>query len=147
MTKTARKHWHRQAVKARERADAGTRQAEQPDRDACEGEETKKATVQRVPPKLAVGAPPPNDATVFDDEDPGKLPRPPPRPVFCTIDRWGELSGMSRRATYEAIARGDLIAIKRGSQTLIDCDHGFAWLRSLPRAQIKPRAQQKEVSM
>jgi hypothetical protein len=43
---------------------------------------------------------------------------------------------MGRTATYEAIGRGDLRAIKAGRRTLIDVDHGLAWLQSLPPAQI-----------
>jgi hypothetical protein len=48
---------------------------------------------------------------------------------------------MSRTATYNALGRGDLKAIKVGSRTLIDVDAGLAWLRSLPSAQIRaPKA-------
>src|SRR5262249_20953915 len=44
--------------------------------------------------------------------DPCQAHGPPVRPAFCTIDMWEQLTGMSRRAAYEAIARGDLIARK-----------------------------------
>jgi hypothetical protein len=44
---------------------------------------------------------------------------------------------MSRTASYNALGRGDLKAIKVGSRTLIDVDAGLSWLRSLPSAQIR----------
>ncbi len=46
------------------------------------------------------------------------------RPAFCSVDQWTELTSMGRRATYEALARGELRAVKKGSRTLIDVDHG-----------------------
>lgn len=50
------------------------------------------------------------------------------------------MSGMSRTATYEALGRGDLRAIKLGARTLIDIDHGLAWLASRPAARFaEPR--------
>ena len=61
-----------------------------------------------------------------------------PLPVFTTINRWGEITGMSRRVTYEELAAGNLRAVKRGASTLIDVPHGIAWLRSLPPAKIRP---------
>jgi hypothetical protein len=88
----------------------------------------------------AVGAPPPLDIDLVPRRalDPRQA-HGPLLPVYCSIDTWKHLTGMSRRAIYEALGRGELMAIKRGTQTLVDCDHGFAWLRSLPRAVIKPR--------
>jgi hypothetical protein len=43
---------------------------------------------------------------------------------------------MSRSTTYEALGRGELRAIKLGVRTLIDVEHGLAWLGSMPVAQI-----------
>jgi hypothetical protein len=43
---------------------------------------------------------------------------------------------MSRSCAYEALGRGDLRAIKLGTRTLIDVDHGLAWLASMPAAEI-----------
>ncbi len=65
------------------------------------------------------------------------------RPAFCSIDTWKLLSGMSRRVTYAEIANGHLRAIKRGSSTLIDCEAGLEWLRSLPLAKIRPEPPRK----
>jgi hypothetical protein len=62
-------------------------------------------------------------------------------PYFATIARWCELSGMGRRATYDALARGELQARKRGRSTLIDVRAGLEWLRSLPTAQIRMSPQ------
>jgi len=82
-------------------------------------------------------------AMFISDQVEAVAARAAPLPVFCTIARWTDLTGMSRRAVYEALGRGDLVARKRGEQTLIDVDHGLRWLRSLPVAQIKaPKRQQ-----
>jgi hypothetical protein len=59
------------------------------------------------------------------------------RPKYATIPDWGKLTGMSRTAIYEALGRNDLRAIKAGNQrTLIDVDHGLAWLDSQPAIKI-----------
>lgn len=64
-----------------------------------------------------------------------------PTPKFAPLPQWCALSGMSRTATYNALGRGDLKAIKVGSRTLLDVEAGLAWLRSLPPAQIRaPKA-------
>jgi hypothetical protein len=55
---------------------------------------------------------------------------------YAPIRDWGALSGMGRTATYNALARGDMRAIKVGVRTLIDVEHGLAWLASLPAATI-----------
>ncbi len=60
-------------------------------------------------------------------------------PIFTSIEGWREMSGMSPRATYDAIGRGDLKAIKVGTRTLIDVEPGLAWLRSRPAAKIRPQ--------
>jgi hypothetical protein len=64
-----------------------------------------------------------------------------PNPKFAQLLHWCAISGMSRTASYNALGRGDLKAIKVGGRTLIDVDAGLAWLRSLPPAQIRaPKA-------
>jgi hypothetical protein len=60
-----------------------------------------------------------------------------PTPKFAPLPQWCAISGMSRTATYNALGRGDLKAIKIGSRTLLDVDTGLAWLRSLPAAQVR----------
>jgi hypothetical protein len=62
-------------------------------------------------------------------------------PKFAPIPIWGQISGMGRTTTYEEIGRGHLRAIKVGSRTLIDVDHGLAWLTSLPAATIRAPKQ------
>lgn len=57
-------------------------------------------------------------------------------PRYAPIPTWCGISGMSRTATYEALGRGDIRAIKLGARTLIDVEHGLAWLASQPPAQI-----------
>jgi hypothetical protein len=37
---------------------------------------------------------------------------------------------MGKTASYDAIARGHLVAVKVGRRTLIDVDHGLAWIAS-----------------
>lgn len=64
--------------------------------------------------------------------------RSPLIPVRATVTDWCALSGMGRSATYEALGRGDLRAVKVGSRTLIDVAHGLAWLDSLPPATVRP---------
>ena len=59
-------------------------------------------------------------------------------PARATINDWCKLSGMGRSATYEALGRSDLRAVKLGSRVLIDVPHGLAWLDSLPPAAIRP---------
>ncbi len=57
-------------------------------------------------------------------------------PRYAPIPTWCAISGMSRTATYEALGRGDIRAIKLGARTLIDVENGLAWLASQPPAQI-----------
>jgi hypothetical protein len=66
---------------------------------------------------------------------------PAPTPRFGTIDCWCAISGMGRRATYDALGRGDLRAVKVGTRTLINIEKGLAWLESRPAAQIKAPKQ------
>ncbi len=69
------------------------------------------------------------------------------RPARATINDWCKLSGMSRSATYEALGRDDLRAVKLGTRVLIDVPRGLAWLDSLPLATVRPRsAQPKQVA-
>jgi hypothetical protein len=64
-----------------------------------------------------------------------------PSPKFAPLPQWCAISGMSRTASYNALGRGDLKAIKVGSRTLVDVDAGLDWLRSLPAAQVRaPKA-------
>ena len=67
------------------------------------------------------------------------LPALPPRgpAEFATLSDWLVISGMGRTVTYEALARGDLRAIKLGTRLLIDVPHGLAWLRTRPPANIR----------
>jgi hypothetical protein len=66
--------------------------------------------------------------------------RPSPTPAvtvkYATIADWITISGMRRTGTYEALGRGELRAIKINNRTLIDVEHGLAWLTSLPAAEI-----------
>ncbi len=56
---------------------------------------------------------------------------------YADLKRWVEISGMNRTATYTALGEGNLRAIKVGRRTLIDVEQGFAWLASLPPANIR----------
>ncbi|GAC1348615.1 MAG: hypothetical protein NVSMB18_37230 [Acetobacteraceae bacterium] len=56
---------------------------------------------------------------------------------------WCKLSGMSRSATYEALGRGNLRAVKLGTRVLIDVPHGLSWLDSLPPADIRPQGAKR----
>lgn len=59
--------------------------------------------------------------------------------AFCTVRDWCELTRMGRTATFAAIARGDIPAIKLGRSTLIEVAGGLAWMRGLPSAGPAPR--------
>ncbi len=59
------------------------------------------------------------------------------RPAFATPRVYATISGMSLRAVYEELAKGNLRAVKRGASTLIDVDHGLAYMRSLPAATYR----------
>lgn len=72
--------------------------------------------------------------------------RTPTIPVRATIADWCALSGMGRSATYEALGRGDLRAVKLGTRTLIDVAHGLAWLNGLPAATVRPHGVKREVA-
>jgi hypothetical protein len=58
-------------------------------------------------------------------------------PHFVRIAGWCRMTGMSRTATYEALGRQQLRAIKHGRSVLIDVAHGLSWLNSLPAASIR----------
>jgi hypothetical protein len=58
-------------------------------------------------------------------------------PHFATIDKWTELSGVSRSVTYELIGSGKLVARKLGKRTLVDVQAGIEYLHSLPAATIR----------
>jgi excisionase family DNA binding protein len=57
-------------------------------------------------------------------------------PLFAHIDRWTEMTGVSRSTTYELIGSGELRARKLGARVLIDVAHGLQFLNSLPVADI-----------
>jgi hypothetical protein len=62
-----------------------------------------------------------------------------PEPKFAPVPSWLILSGMTRTGTYAALGRGDLRAIKQpgGRRTLIDVQHGLAWLRAQPQVNFR----------
>lgn len=60
---------------------------------------------------------------------------------FLPLAGWMAISGMNRSAVYAALGRGDLKAVKLGRRILIDVPAGRAWLRSLPRAEIRAPAK------
>ena len=53
-------------------------------------------------------------------------------PRYAPIEVWQALSFMTRSATEDAIARGDMRVIKVGGRKLIDVRAGLAWLGTLP---------------
>jgi hypothetical protein len=57
-------------------------------------------------------------------------------PIFGGIDTWCALTDMSRRKTYDLLAEGILHAVKVGDRTLVDIEHGLAYLRELPPASF-----------
>lgn len=73
-------------------------------------------------------------------------PTPGITPKFGGIETWCALTGMGRRATYDALGHGHLKAVKAGTRTLIKIDEGLAWLESLPAAQIRPQKARKNTA-
>jgi excisionase family DNA binding protein len=59
------------------------------------------------------------------------------QPKFASIQDWLKISGLGRTTVYHLIAEGKLKAIKAGTRTLIDVEHGLVWLHALPPADIK----------
>lgn len=57
-------------------------------------------------------------------------------PLFAPLPVWQTISGMSRSRTYELLAVGKLRAVKCGKRTLVDVEHGLAYIRSLPAAKF-----------
>jgi hypothetical protein len=55
---------------------------------------------------------------------------------YAPLSDWFIISGMKRTATYEALGRGDLRAIKFNGRTLMDVEHGLAYMARLPEAKI-----------
>ena len=59
-------------------------------------------------------------------------------PFAVTLNECRRLcGGESRQSTYEAIGRGDLVAVKRGKRTLVTTASIRRRMENLPRAQIK----------
>jgi hypothetical protein len=56
--------------------------------------------------------------------------------AYESIALWKIRSGMSTDGVYKSLSNGNLRSIKLGKRTLIDVQHGLAWLASLPAAQI-----------
>lgn len=57
-------------------------------------------------------------------------------PYFVTVDNWCSRTGISKSDTYRKLGAGILRAKKVGRRTLIDFQHGLAWLRARPDAEI-----------
>ncbi len=58
-------------------------------------------------------------------------------PVYVTVKRWTELSGLSRSKTYQLLAAGKLPAIRVDARTLIDFKQATEWLASRPKWSSK----------
>lgn len=56
----------------------------------------------------------------------------PENKLAFTIQEWGEATGESRSATYEAMREGLLRAKKRGRRTIILRADGVEYLKRLP---------------
>ncbi len=72
-------------------------------------------------------------------------PPPTSEVKFAPVDRWCEISGMGRTATYQALAAGYIRAKKIGVRTLFDVNHGLSWLHSLPDAEVRLPNSRREI--
>lgn len=66
-----------------------------------------------------------SSAFILSPEDASQGKAPPANandiaPVFCPVDDWCRLSGLSRSATYQAITDGWLPTLKMGKTRLVD---------------------------
>ena len=59
------------------------------------------------------------------------------QPTYASIQDWLKISGLGRTTIYHLLAEGKLRAVKAGTRTLIDVEHGLAWLTAQPAADIK----------
>jgi hypothetical protein len=64
---------------------------------------------------------------------------------YVKIPVWCSMTDTSRRKTYDLLGRGALKAIKVGTATLIDVEHGLAFLRSLPPAEFASPRRKAEL--
>ncbi|MDE2006577.1 MAG: hypothetical protein KGI51_08430 [Rhodospirillales bacterium] len=60
----------------------------------------------------------------------------PASPLAFTIHDTTRVSGVSRTGIYEAVGRGDLVAVKAGRRTLILAVSLQSFLANLPPAKI-----------
>ena len=58
-------------------------------------------------------------------------------PKYASIQDWLKISGLGRTTVYHLIAEGKLHAVKAGTRTLVDVEHGLAWLAARPAADIR----------
>ncbi|MFT2094386.1 hypothetical protein ACMS1Z_06830 [Acidiphilium multivorum] len=61
-------------------------------------------------------------------------------PEYSAITDWCQISGMTRTATYYALARGELRAKKCGRRVLIHVPTGLAYIDALPDATFNIKA-------
>jgi hypothetical protein len=66
-----------------------------------------------------------------------------PTKKYGTIPEWCADSGMGRTSTYAALGLGNIRARKNGKRTLIDYESGFAYLDSLPAAEIRRPSERR----
>lgn len=59
-------------------------------------------------------------------------------PKFAPIPKATELLGLSRSSIYRMAGAGELRIVKAGGRSLVDLDHAFAFMASLPTAPISP---------
>jgi hypothetical protein len=64
-------------------------------------------------------------------------------PILCKIPQAANFIGRGTRFIYEAIATGQIEAVKSGACTLIVVESLRAYAASLPRAKIKPMAPRR----
>jgi hypothetical protein len=64
-------------------------------------------------------------------------------PILCRIPHAAAMIGRGTRFIYEAIATGQIEAVKSGKRTLVVVASLHRYARALPRAKIKPLTRRR----
>jgi hypothetical protein len=67
-------------------------------------------------------------------------------PILCRIPQAAAMIGRGTRFIYEAIATGQIEAVKSDKRTLVVVESLYRYARKLPHAKIKPLTRRSGVA-